>query len=281
MSGPISRSLCAFLILGTVFLPPPGGAQTPALHFERISIDQGLSQNTVYSILQDRMGFLWLGTGDGLNRFDGYRFEVLRSKPADANSLSHNRIRALYEDSDGMLWIGTLNGGLNRYDRHTRTFTRYRHDPAVPGSLANDLVWAIHEDRGGTLWIGTGGGLDRFEPDAQDGPFLHLRHDPDGAPTGDATSLSHNFVRTLYEDRDGILWIGTRRGLNRLDPTTRSLTPYLPSPEEGAVNYNSIGSMHQDRHGRLWLGTWNGLMRFDPDASPPFVFYGDECKRLG
>ncbi len=232
------------------------------------------------------MGFLWLATGDGLNRYDGYRFEVLRSRPTDANSLSHNRIRALYEDSDGLLWIGTLNGGLNRYDRRAQTFTRYRHDPAVPGSLAHDLVWAIHQDRDGRLWIGTGGGLDRLATDrlasgSQAGIFTHLRHDPARTAAGDPASLSHDFVRALYEDRAGYLWIGTQRGLNRLDPRTLSSTPYLPSPEEDAVGYNSIGSIHQDRRGRLWLGTWNGLMRFDPDSSPPFTFFGDDSNESG
>ena len=270
----------ALLFLGFLCWSASGATAAPEIRFERISIDQGLSQSTVYSIMQDRLGFLWLGTGDGLNRYDGYRFEVLRSRPTDPNSLSHNRIRALHEDSAGMLWIGTLNGGLNRYDRRTRTFTRYRHDPAVPESLASDLVWAIQEDLQGTLWIGTSKGLDRFVQGPEHGAFSHLRQDPNRIAAGQP-GLSHDFIRALYLDRAGDLWIGTRRGLNHLDPTTLTLTPYVPRPREGAVKYNSIGSIHQDRRGQLWLGTWNGLIQFDPDSPSPFTFYGDDSNQSG
>ncbi len=106
VNHPIASSLCILLILGIVTSPEPGAAQAPDLRFEHISIDQGLSQSSVYAILEDRMGFLWIGTDDGLNRYDGYHFEVLRNKPGDLDSLSHNRIRGLCEDSDGILWIG-------------------------------------------------------------------------------------------------------------------------------------------------------------------------------
>ncbi len=255
-------------MLAALLLPALGAAEAPDLRFERISIDQGLSQNSLTALMQDRMGFLWIGTDDGLNRYDGYRFETLRNSPTELNSLSNNRIRALLEDRDGILWIGTRNGGLNRYDRRTRTFTHYRHDPEVPSSLATDLVWALHQDHSGTIWVGTGGGgLDRFEPD-RPGMFEHLRHDPD-----DPGSLSQGFVRTLFEDRSGNLWAGTARGLNRLDADTRQLTRYLPEPDAGRTGYNSIGSIEEDRQGRLWLATWSGLMRFDP-RTESFTFFG-------
>ncbi len=282
MHHPITSGFCALLILGILVLPVPATAGVPELRFERISIDQGLSQNTIHCIIQDRLGFLWIGTDDGLNRYDGYRFEVLRNSPDDLDSLSHNRARALLEDSDGFIWIGTRNGGLNRYDRRSRSFTHYRHDPAVPGSLASDVVWTILQDRGGTLWIGTSRGLDRFEP-GHAGTFIHLPHDPARVAAGDSRSLSHRVVRALYEDRAGNLWIGTKRGLDRvapdrlaperLDEPTRSLTRHLPWPEGDDGGYNSIGAIHEDRRGRLWLGTWVGLMRFDP-RTESFAFYG-------
>ncbi len=276
------KSLRTLLILGLASLPLPAATQARDLRFERISIDQGLSQNTVHTIIQDRLGFLWIGTDDGLNRYDGYRFEVLRSGPGDPGGLSHNRVRALCEDSDGMLWIGTRNGGLNRYDRRSRAFTRYRHDPKVPESLASDVVWTILQDRRGTLWVGTSRGLDRIEP-RRARSFIHLRHDPD-----DPESLSHNVVRALLEDRAGNLWVGTKRGLDRvsagppqadrLDAQTRSLTRFLPRPEGDDGGYNSIGAIHEDRRGRLWLGTWDGLMQFDP-ATTSFVFYGTDSNQ--
>ncbi len=117
--------------------PAQDRTQGRELRFEHLSIDQGLSQNSVFAILQDRMGFLWFGTQSGLNRYDGYRFEVLRRDPSDANSLSHNHVRVLHEDRAGMLWIGTRDGGLNRYDGRKKTFKRYRHDPDDPHSLGH------------------------------------------------------------------------------------------------------------------------------------------------
>ncbi len=267
--GLMSRPLA--LLVACIGLPASVAAQSPEIRFEHVSIDHGLSQNTVYAIVQDRLGFLWIGTGDGLNRYDGYSLEVLRSAPNDLNSLSHNLIRAIFEDREGILWIGT-GDGLNRYDRRTRTFTRYQHDPAVDGSLSADLVSAIHQDRAGVLWVGTaGGGLDRLEP-GRSGSFIHLRNNP-----ADPLSLSHDSVRSLFEDGQGNLWVGTQQGLNRIDAATRRLTRYLPDATAGAGGYNSISSILEDQQGRLWLGTWSGLMRFDP-AKAAFDFFGDSTK---
>ncbi len=273
----LARSgLCALLAALSI-APAAGSAPAPApdLRFERFSIDRGLSQSSVYAILQDEIGFLWLGTEDGLNRYDGYRFEVLRNRPNDADSLSHSNVRALHEDRSGHLWIGTRNGGLNRYDRQTGTFTRYPHDPAVPGSLAHNLVRAIHQDRAGTLWIGTGGGgLDRFEVDAPESApgtatFTHFRHDPD-----DPASLSHDFVQAVHEDRTGRLWVGTRAGLDRLDRETLAFSHHRLEPEEGdAALYNNVSAIVESREGHFWLGTRGGLVRFDPEASPAFRFF--------
>ena len=256
----------AFLFLGFLSLnTAPARTQEPV--FERLTIDQGLAQNTVYSLLQDRLGFLWIGTDDGLNRYDGYSFEVLRHETANPNSLSNNEIRALHEDKEGMLWIGT-GDGLNRYDRRRRTFTHYRHDLRNPTSLGADFVTALLEDRRGTLWVGTkGGGLSHAKP-GQHGVFSHLRHD-----SANPRSLSNDIVRGLYEDRQGNLWVGTQRGLNRID-ATGALTRYLPDPKAGPTGYASIGPIVEDAQGRLWLGTWSGLLRFDP-ATGSFLFLGD------
>ena len=259
-----------------------GWAEGRELRFEHLSIDQGLSQNSVFAILQDRTGFLWFGTQDGLNRFDGYRFEVLRRDPADANSLSHNHVRALHEDSGGMLWIGTRDGGLNRYDRRHRTFKRYRHRPDDPHSLSHDLVWAIHEDASGRLWVGTrGGGLSRLD-DPETGRFTNLRHDP-----GNPRSLSDDRVRAIHEDRDRTLWLGSDKGLNRLDPDTLAVTRYLLAPVgDGAIDSTMVLSVHRDVRDRFWVGTQYGLVRFHPpgegfagEAREPFTYYRHDPSR--
>ena len=132
--------------------------------FERISSAQGLSQSTVYSILQDRKGFLWFGTQDGLNRYDGYSFKIFNHQSDNPNSLSHNDIRALFEDQSGNIWIGTLGGGLDRYDPRLEQFTHFKHDTTRPLSLSDNKINTICADQEGCVWIGTGKGLDSFDP---------------------------------------------------------------------------------------------------------------------
>ena len=148
------------------------------LRFDRLSIEDGLSQNDVFTILQDRRGFMWFGTNFGLNRYDGYTFSLYKTAPFDTATLSYNWILALHEDREGKLWVGTLRG-LNRMDPSTETVARYVHDPNDPGSLSHDEVWAIHEDRAGTLWIGTSGGLNKR--DGRTNRFTPFRHDPTDA----------------------------------------------------------------------------------------------------
>ena len=116
-------------------------------------------------MLRDRRGFMWFGTLDGLNRYDGYKMKVFKHALTDPTSLSDDKIRTVYEDRAGTLWIGTWSGGLNRYERESETFTRFQHDPKDPASLSSDKVYAILEDRAGALWLGTrDGGLNRFDP---------------------------------------------------------------------------------------------------------------------
>ena len=139
-------------------------AQHHQVNFNRISLEEGLSQTTVHCILQDSKGFMWFGTYDGLNKFDGYTFKVFRPDPENPNRLSNNYVRSIYGDSSGVLWIGTAGGGLDRLDRERETFEHYRNEPSNPKSLSNDDVESIYEDRSGVLWIGTfGGGLNSFD----------------------------------------------------------------------------------------------------------------------
>ena len=128
-----------------------------------MTIDDGLSQSSVFAILQDNKGMMWFGTWDGLNQYDGYRFTTYKYNDQDPYSLSNNEIRALYEDSQGILWICTMEE-LNQFNREKNRFIRYPHDPDNPGSLAGNRVHAIAEDKKAMLWIGTqDGGLSKFD----------------------------------------------------------------------------------------------------------------------
>ena len=189
------------------------------IRFGRISLEQGLSQSVVEAILQDDKGFMWFGTEDGLNRYDGYEFVVYTHDPETLDSLSDNWIWSLYEDQSGVLWIGTNTGGLNRFDRETDQFMHYQNDPNDPHSLSHNAVRSIHEDREGVLWIGTwGGGLNRFDRDTEQ--FIRYQNDVD-----DPHSLSNGNVFSIHEDQSGVLWIGTDGGgLNRFDRETEQFT---------------------------------------------------------
>ena len=125
------------------------------LRFKRLSIDDGLSQSTVETTLQDRTGFMWFGTEDGLNRYDGYMFKIYKHDPDDSTSISNNNIWCLHEDHEGYIWIGTYSDGLNRYDPVTETFRRFAHHPTDSSGLNSDNIRCIAEDSSGYLWIGT------------------------------------------------------------------------------------------------------------------------------
>jgi signal transduction histidine kinase/streptogramin lyase len=258
--------------------PLPVSLETP-LRFERFSLEDGLSQNSVLTMLQDKSGFLWIGTQDGLNRYDGYSFTVFKHDAADSTTLSHNSILSLFEDTQGQLWIGTWGGGLNRYDPRTGIFIRYRHDPEKPGSLGNDLVADVYEDSKGRLWVATnGGGLDLL--DRQAGTFTHYTHDPENL-----NSLSSNYTSVILEDQQelqqgrSILWVGTGgfgtegSGLNRFDPQTGQVVRYVYDEQNSqSLSGNTISSLQQDAAGNLWVGTGGyalaggGLNRLDPQT---------------
>ncbi len=243
---------------------PAAAGQAPparAMRFEHLSIEEGLSQSVVNCVLQDRSGFLWLGTQGGLNRYDGYGFEVYRHDPQDPASLAHDWILALAEDPSGDLWVGTEGGALARWRRASDDFESYRPDPKDPQSFSGLRVIALARDHSGDLWAGTmDGGLNRF--DAASGGFEYFRHDP-----GDPTSLAHDQLGALHVDRDGILWVGTWDGLDRFDPRSGSFEHFRHDPADPAsLSDPRVRAIFEDRQGRLWVGTLAGLNRLDARA---------------
>ena len=142
---PIQRFHLVLTLLAVLLAPvvPTAHAQPVPVTFEHLSIDDGLSSSLVWRILQDRQGFLWIATGDGLNRYDGRTFTVFPA--GGAGTLRHNDIWALFEDQGGSLWVGTFGGGLSRFDAATQTFTNYLHAPDDPNSLSDDRVRVIYE----------------------------------------------------------------------------------------------------------------------------------------
>ena len=239
------------------------------LKFDRISLEQGLSQSVVLSILRDSRGFMWFGTQDGLNRYDGYEFVVYKHDPEDPNSLSGDFVWSLLEDRSGGLWIGTNGSGLNKLDLDTGLFTHYLHDPADANSLSSNSVLAIHEDPEGMLWLGTlDGGLSRLDP--QTGQFTHYPQDP-----AEPKSLSENAIQSICEDDDGMLWLGTNNGgLVRFDRNSGTFTRYMHDPSDpDSLSHDDVQAVLEDQMGSLWLATnGGGLDRFDRETER-FIHY--------
>jgi signal transduction histidine kinase/ligand-binding sensor domain-containing protein len=234
-------------------------AASPAgLHFERVGSVSGPPSEVITALHQDRTGFIWIGSRDGLALYDGYSFTHFEHDPSDPYSISGNTIRTIYEDGRGNMWFGTNTGGLNRLDRTTWHFEHFRHDSADPRSISHDSVYAILEDRTGALWVGTQQGLNRL--DASNGAFERFLSDPD-----DPRSLSHDYVYGLYEDRAGGIWVSTfGGGLNVRDPDTGAFTAIHHDPDDpSTLSTDFVLALAEDASGNLWVASNDGLNRFD------------------
>ncbi|MBL8063339.1 MAG: PAS domain S-box protein [Anaerolineales bacterium] len=252
------------------------------IQFEHLNIEDGLSQNAGLAIFQDSRGYLWIGSQDGLNRYDGYSFKIYKHDPEDPTSISHNSILSIAEDKNGALWVGTWGGGLNRYDHATETFTRYVNDSDNPASLSEGTISSIELDSSGTLWIATLKGLDRFNPETDS--FEHFRNDP-----ADPNSLSSDAVSVVFEDSLGQLWVGTGAngiegtGLNRFDPSTGKFTQYQHDDKDPeSMGSNNIADIVEAPDGTLWIATGgfslhgSGLDHFDPRTGKTTHYTYDE-----
>jgi ligand-binding sensor domain-containing protein/signal transduction histidine kinase len=241
--------------------------------FDHITTFDGLSQSTVYTVVQDRFGLMWFGTADGLNKYDGYEFTIYSHDDDSPGSLSGDSIFALVEDQSGQLWVGT-EGGLDRYDWQTDSFNHYRHQENTPNSISHDTVRSILEDNEGTLWVGTEFGLNRYDPTTD--TFTSFFRGTSINPG----SIS-NVITTLYEDRQGRLWVGTLDGLLIFDRQSETFSyPDLNLQTKRWILRIAVTALLQDNSGALWIGTdghgvlrldegWTSLDRFEHDPSNP------------
>ncbi|MDP3830972.1 MAG: two-component regulator propeller domain-containing protein, partial [Ignavibacteriaceae bacterium] len=220
-----------------------------------LTIDNGLSQNYIFTIYQDKKGFLWIGTKDGLNRFDGYGFRCYRFNPFDSTSLSGNNVSVVFEDSKERLWIGTNGGGLNLFNRFTETFKHFKTGQNET-SLSSNFISSLYESSDGFIWVGTDdGGLNRLDPSTDSVKrFTFNQSDP--------FSISSNFISGISESKDGLLWIATAQGgLNRYDKKSKKFFHILPNDQKGLeLKYeNDATSLLVDKDGMIWFGSASGL----------------------
>lgn len=231
-------------------------AQADFINFQKFSVDEGLSENLVRCFYQDSKGFLWIGTDDGLNKFDGYSFRIYRYEPGNPNSLSDYAINAINEDKTGILWIATREG-LNRFDPSTETFKVYRHDPDDKNSLCNNFIYSLFADSRNNLWIGTRNGLNLLDLKSQ--KFTLYKNDP-----ADSNSISHNVITSIEESSDGKIWVGTTNGLNEFDFKSGHFRSYKHDPnDKNSIIGNSVYTVRKDLNEKLWVGTGSGLSVLD------------------
>src|SRR5947209_5310266 len=215
--GPPVMRVSALLALSLMGRPlPTVGAEV----FQRYNVSDGLANNLVFDVTEDKYGFVWMTTRNGISKFDGSEFTTYRPVPDGIQGQVAQFYQTITEGKDGTLWFCSWGNGLLKLDLDTEAFTFFRHDPDDPQTIAGNEVWFAFEDRDGMIWVSSLGGLSRLDP--RTGKAQVYRHDP-----ADSNSLSHSLPTQVVQDETGALWIGTYGGgLDRLDLTTRRFTHY-------------------------------------------------------
>jgi methyl-accepting chemotaxis protein/ligand-binding sensor domain-containing protein len=260
--------LWTFIVL--VCLCPASYGEARFLQFRHLTAEDGLSRSLVRALLQDSRGFMWLGTSNGLDRYDGYRFKTYQTRADDPHSLINSNITCLYEDSEKRLWVGT-EGGLSLYRRDTDDFISFADPSAGSRSAARvsglgPAVRSIVEGDAGELWIGADAGLVRFS--AETGRSAVIAHDPNNPD-----SLSSSEVRFVVRDAGGRLWVATVSGLNRFDPRSGKAVRYRHDASNPAsLLSDNLTQLAVDGRNYLWVGSTEGVCRLNLASSQAPVF---------
>ena len=276
-----------FVLLLSTALNANENKSSEDYQFRQLTIKDGLSQSAVLCIMQDRRGFMWFGTANGLNRFDGYNFITYVNNPYDSTSISDNEVSALFEDAQGYIWIGTLKGVINKFNRRTETFESFYPDSSSDADKQNELytsypisfvrnsnnsITSISEDNNDNIWIGTwGNGLYRFDKKNKKFEHFSLR-------SNDPNSLSFNRITKVLVDKKSAIWIGTfGGGLNRVikiqdrnQNYSYKFIHYKSKNNNNSLSNNDIVSIFEDSQSNLWIGTYNGGLN-KLDNSQKFV----------
>ena len=249
-----------FLFLFTKEILPQG-----YIAFNHLSIENGLSQSSITCIFQDKKGFMWFGTQDGLNRYDGYNFKIFKNDPADSNSISDNFIFTIYEDKNGTLYFETRTGNLNQYFPVSESFKKVDKNDIDLTNVKFSSVGAMFLDSSGFKWTGgLGGGTGLKEENLNNGKIKIYKHND-----ADPSSLSDNKVYSVFKDRKGNLWVGTFNGLDKYDNETKKFIHFRNNPKDNnSLPDNWVWPIFEDSRGYLWIGTVKGgLSCFDPESN--------------
>jgi signal transduction histidine kinase/CheY-like chemotaxis protein/ligand-binding sensor domain-containing protein len=244
------RLSCILSVLLLFILISSAWGQTDKIKFDHLSVKEGLSHGNVWDIHQDRLGFIWIGTEDGLNRYDGYTFTVFRNEPTDSLSISNNFIHCIAEDAAGNIWLGT-QGGLNVYNRSANRFEHFSVDKNIPNSISSDDVISLTFDADSNLWVGTERGLNKFNLRTRTFQnFYHVANDP--------RSLPSNSIKAVLLDSRKRIWIATLGGLSLLNPDGNTFTNYHHNPDDPlSLSSNKVTALLEDADHTLWIGTFD------------------------
>ncbi|HEC44737.1 MAG TPA: hybrid sensor histidine kinase/response regulator [Bacteroides sp.] len=290
----------SFLII--LLLATSISAQDRVLRFRHLMDRDDLSSNSVLSICQDYRGFMWFGTRDGLNRYDGYEFRTYYNDPDDSTSISANHVNVVFEDSQQNLWIGTSTG-VNRFDREKDRFVRIELGRGIY-SLSNEYIKSIKEDREGNIWVSTSSGFNIINPEtgrikhfltvtdeenneirlnvesttddsrgnnwicSRTGLYMLIDDKITPYPLKSSGNTNEDiWTRELMEDKEGNLWIATERnGVFRLNYSTNEITNYRQEQGQNSIINNRVRTIFENPDGTIWFGTREGLSVFDPET---------------
>src|SRR4030095_16406372 len=240
-------------------------AQQPYLYFEKLNTQNGLSHNKINCIIQDKRGFIWFGTDDGLNRYDGHNFEVFRHEPGNSSSISGNIITDIVEDSDGVLWIATADGGLTRYNHRFAPklqFKQYKHLPGDSTSIPVNIINTMVMDPQGYLWLGTSG-------------HSVLRFDRKTEKFVEPIQRGTRTVLDIILADDGLLWVGRVGGsilkINPVDLSYQMDERYINNLY-GNLPHTSVTALFNDKEKNIWFGSWDKVLYRVCEGKPEEVF---------
>ncbi|HZW40572.1 MAG TPA: two-component regulator propeller domain-containing protein [Ignavibacteriaceae bacterium] len=262
--------LFAFCLIGKTY------PQVSDISFDHIFLEQGLSQSIINCMMQDKTGFMYFGTEDGMNIYDGYTFTIFRKNPSNINSLSYNDINSLAQDNYGRVWIGTFNAGINLYIPEKKLFKHFFHDHSA-NALSNDNINVVKIDKKGIVWVGTDEGLNRIAFNQNDSDFIITN----GVKSKNQLYLNNFRILSLMIAKDENIWVGTDNGLYKITLDKKDLaliTEYKNIPsDKNSISSNLIRTIFEDSKGNLWIGTNKGLNKINSsnrnNDNPIFIHF--------
>jgi len=303
MKRPIKKTILFIGLLIGIFFGKILFAQNKTIVFEHYTVENGLSQSTTNCLFQDSRGYIWIGTQDGLNLFNGKKFTIFYNNALDKNTLSNKWIYDVQEDKQGNIWVATLSG-LNKFDRKTFSFQHFYHNSKNPRSLPQNTIMGLLIDKNNTMWLRSKDLLIRYYknefysyeipkdlfPLKRENKTIPLVETPryifttssnglvkidkktfsieliHNKPTINYFPLTDNNVTALsYDKKRQTLWIGTINGLTKLELQHSKFIKYrITNKDNHYIPIKKINAIIVDKHENLWIGSDNGLLFFNP-----------------